>query len=210
MTIQRLLAFPKQASSEARGIVLDVIRANNAPLSTRELFEKSVKVPAPRSSSSRPLTAWARHLKTVTPLPPHPDHPVRSLSYLKHTVMEDLLRTRDVKKVHVKRVLNHEEIQQRLSTMTKAQLKKSSPDTLSQLQSTWMWQVVEKSKKPAVKAEAEVKVFGAEVGVGEDWSHLNKRRRRAREGKVARDVKWMRKVQRARENENSEPAPPLS
>jgi hypothetical protein len=43
-------------------------------------------------------------------------------------------------------------------------------------------------------------VFGWEVGVGEDWSHLNKRlgRRRAREEKVARDVKWLEKLQSAR------------
>jgi hypothetical protein len=46
--------------------------------------------------------------------------------------------------------------------------------------------------------EKDEEVFGAEVGVGEDWSHLNKRRRRAREEKVSRDVKWIRKLQKAR------------
>lgn len=41
-------------------------------------------------------------------------------------------------------------------------------------------------------------MFGAEVGVGEDWSHLNKRRQRAREGKVARDVTWLKDLQKIR------------
>jgi hypothetical protein len=64
-----------------------------------------------------------------------------------------------------------------------------------------MWQLVDKSKKWSLedtKKDDEEEVFGTEVGVGEDWGHLNKRRRRAREGKVARDVKWLEKVQRAR------------
>ncbi len=85
--------------------------------------------------------------------------------------------------------------------MSKAQLKKTSVEALSQPVSTWMWQLVDKSAKPVRESKDEgAKVaFGAEVGVGEDWSHLNRRRRRVREEKVARDVKWMRKVERARE-----------
>ena len=64
-----------------------------------------------------------------------------------------------------------------------------------------MWQLVDKSKESSSQGSKKVgeeEAFGAEVGVGEDWSHLNKRRQRAREEKVARDVKWMKKVQRAR------------
>jgi hypothetical protein len=53
------------------------------------------------------------------------------------------------------------------------------------------------------KEEEGAAKFGAEVGVGEDWGHLNKRRRRAREEKVQRDVKWMRKVQRVRTEDES-------
>jgi hypothetical protein len=63
-----------------------------------------------------------------------------------------------------------------------------------------MWQPIDKSANPVRKSKDEdaTVVFGAEVGVGKDWSHLNRRRRRVREEKVARDVKWMRKVQSAR------------
>jgi len=64
-----------------------------------------------------------------------------------------------------------------------------------------MWQLVDKSKWSSfegTKKNEDEEVFGGEVGVGEDWSHLNKRRRRARDEKVARDVKWMEKLQTAR------------
>ena len=85
--------------------------------------------------------------------------------------------------------------------MSKAQAKKTSVAALSQKPvSTWVWQLVDKSKKASFvnTKEKEEEVFGAEVGVGGDWSHLNKRRRRVREEKVMRDVRWIRKVQKAR------------
>jgi hypothetical protein len=87
--------------------------------------------------------------------------------------------------------------------MSKALAKKKSKSVvaLSQPVSTWMWQVVDKSKESpfdSTKKDADEEVFGAEVGVGEDWSHLNKRRRRAREGKVSRDARWTRRLEMAR------------
>lgn len=89
-----------------------------------------------------------------------------------------------------------------MATMTKVQVKKTSVTALSHPVSTWMWQLVDKSSRESAlegtKKDEDEEVFGAEVGVGEDWSHLNKRRRRAREEKVARDVKWLEKLQTAR------------
>jgi hypothetical protein len=45
---------------------------------------------------------------------------------------------------------------------------------------------------PTAVVKVEAKKGGEEVGEGEDWSHLNRRRRRARVGKVARDVRAVR------------------
>ena len=57
----------------------------------------------------------------------------------------------------------------------------------------WVWKPIDKSKLPLPPApKPPRKVFGTEVGVGEDWSHLSKRRGRARVGKVRRDVSAMR------------------
>ena len=114
-------------------------------------------------------------------------------------MLEDLIRTRDIKKVHIKRVLSPTEIEQRKATMSKAQLKKTSAASLSQPLSTWVWQLVDKttsSSKEGDKDAGKDDVFGAEVGVGEDWGHLNKRRRRTREEQVQRDVKWVQKLRR--------------
>ena len=130
-------------------------------------------------------------------------HTIYARSYLKRTVLEDLVRTRDIKKVHSKTELSPAEIEQRKVTMSKAQLKKTSAASLSQPLSTWKWQLVDKAKLPSSKGGDKDKskevVFGAEVGVGEDWGHLNKRRRRTREEKVQRDVKWVGKLGRVRE-----------
>ncbi|KAF8500385.1 hypothetical protein F5888DRAFT_1681637 [Russula emetica] len=196
MVVQRLLAWPKQASSEARNIVIGVIKSHNEPISTRDVFELAVKVPAPPGANGEPLTPWAKYLRNSKPPPSHPNHPVRSLTYLKQTILEDL-------KVHIKRVLSPAEIEQRMATMSKAHAKKTSVAALSHPVSTWMWQLVDKSKLKessleGAKKDKDEEVFGAEVGVREDWSHLNKRRRRAREEKVARDVKWIEKLQSAR------------
>ena len=220
MVVQRLLAWPKQATSEARNIVLGVIKSHNEPISTRDVFKLAVKVPAPQGANEGPLTPWAKYLSNTKPAPPYPNHPVRSLryvfhatlvahnlnahytrSYLKLTILEDLVRTRNIEKVHIKRVLSPEEIEQRMATMSKAHAKKMSATTLSHPVSTWMWRLVDESKVSSLEGttkDEDEEVFGREVGVGEDWSHLNKRRRRAREGKVERDVKWMEKLQRAR------------
>jgi hypothetical protein len=87
-----------------------------------------------------------------------------------------------------------------MATMSKAHAKKTSVAALSHPVSTWMWQLVDKSrlKSSLEGTKKDEEVFGAKVGVGEDWSHLNKRRRRAREEKVARDVKWIEKLESAR------------
>ena len=87
MVVQRLLAWPKQASSEARKIVLDVIKSHNEPISTRDIFKLALKVPAPPGYNAEPLTPWAKYLKNTKPPPPYPNHPVRSLQCVFHATL---------------------------------------------------------------------------------------------------------------------------
>ena len=87
MVVQRLLAWPKQASSEARNIVLGVIKSHNEPISTRDVFKLAVKEPAPRGANGEPLTPWAKYLRNSKPAPPFPDHPVRSLRCVFHATL---------------------------------------------------------------------------------------------------------------------------
>ena len=84
MVVQRLLAWPKQATSEARNIVIGVIKSHNEPISTRDVFKRAVKVPAPLGAVKEPLTAWAKYLRNTRNPPTHPNHPVRSLTCVFH------------------------------------------------------------------------------------------------------------------------------
>lgn len=86
MVPHRLLAWPKQASSEARNIVLSVLKSHE-PISTRELFNLAVKVPAPPGHNKGPLGPWARYLKNSNTAPSHPDHPVRSIRCVFHATL---------------------------------------------------------------------------------------------------------------------------
>lgn len=57
----------------------------------------------------------------------------------------------------------------------------------------WVWKTIDPSTIPVKKpAPPPRPLYGTEVGVGEDLGHLSKRRRRARLGKISRDVSYMR------------------
>jgi len=69
----------------------------------------------------------------------------------------------------------------------------------------WLWRIIpEKPKQVAPDASTDALPAGiadlppSAVGVGEDWGHLNKRRQRARERKVKRDLKLMTSIQDAK------------
>lgn len=70
-------------------------------------------------------------------------------------------------------------------------------DQIVDLSRAWVWRPMPKLPEP--KPEPVKQLYGTEVGAGADWSHLNKRRRRAREEKVARDIGWMRMFDRERQ-----------
>ena len=105
-------------------------------------------------------------------------------------------KIQEVEKFHTARTLSDEEIQHRLATMTKS-ARKAKGDSLPTKTDVWLWRARERPPPPP-EPKKEKPVFGAEVGVGEDWSHLNKRRQRAREEKVARDVTWLRDLRKIR------------
>jgi len=105
-------------------------------------------------------------------------------------------KIQEVEKFHTARTLSDEEIQHRLATMSKS-ARKAKGDSLPTKTDVWLWRARERPPPPP-EPKKEKPVFGAEVGVGEDWSHLNKRRQRARGEKVARDVTWLRDLRKIR------------
>ncbi|EGO03398.1 hypothetical protein SERLA73DRAFT_149716 [Serpula lacrymans var. lacrymans S7.3] len=111
-----------------------------------------------------------------------------------------------VEKVCTKRTLSQAEVEQRLQTMTKS-ARRQQGDLLSTAVNTWLWQAKVKQKpKPSASGKHQKSLLkpepprftSAAVGHGEDWSHLNKRRQRARKLKVQRDLNWMWKLQNTR------------
>ncbi|KAI0314407.1 hypothetical protein OF83DRAFT_452638 [Amylostereum chailletii] len=190
----QLYPWVYNVTAPARDIVRNVIRTSSTPLSTKNIFKQAVKQ-VPSSTSPAPTKAMLKRMSG--PLPSHPEHPVRSISYLKHIVLPELVKRKEIELVHTQRTLTQEEINARMASMTKAQ--RARAGTLSATISSWVWQARDYQPQPVVQKE-EVVTFGTEVGVGEDWGHLNRRRRRARETKVKRDVKWMRKLIRAKDS----------
>lgn len=116
------------------------------------------------------------------------------LSYLKSAVLPALAYNNVIQKVHTSVTLTPEELEARLQNLDKSARRTAN---LQSIQEVFAWRPKVQQAPPKPKPEPEV--FGKEVGVGEDWSHLNKRRRRAREASVARDVKWLRELEKVRE-----------
>ncbi|KAI0065031.1 hypothetical protein BV25DRAFT_1822133 [Artomyces pyxidatus] len=196
----RFYPFARTTTSQARDVVRNIIRSSATPLSTRDIFKQAVQQ-ATGSSASR--STRANPVANDPHEPPYPDHAIRSMTYLKTIVLPELLGRKEIEKIHMQRTLSAEEIERRRASMTKAAQRAHANDPAKTIDS-WVWKAREfVPKAPVVKQEEPV--FGVEVGVGEDWGHLNRRRRRAREMSVKRDVKWMRKLQRAKQ-----PPPSLS
>ena len=113
------------------------------------------------------------------------------ISYLKRIVLPTLVRQRWIEKVHSVREMTAEELAARKNAPAKSARKAAEQGMAHE----WFWQrrIIQVQNPPKPK-----EVFGAAVGVGEDISHLNKRRQRSRQEKVAADVEWLHDLEKAR------------
>ncbi|KAI6106581.1 hypothetical protein EDD16DRAFT_1623180 [Pisolithus croceorrhizus] len=187
--ISRLHDWPRYCLPRARKIALGIIKAN-APLSTQDIFRlangnataqpPSAQVAAANTTRILKLTGY-RGVK-----PPFTGSQIRSVRYLKKVVLPSLANDKEIEKFHTK-------IESKQSRTT----------------DVWLWRVKDRkqsaqSQQATTRNTAETLPPGiadlppAAVGVGEDWSHLNKRRQRAREKKVERDLKRMMTLQDAK------------
>ena len=99
----------------------------------------------------------------------------------------------EIQKIHTSVELTAEELEARLQNMDKAARRTAN---LQSVQQVWAWKPKAPQNPP--KPKPEPVVFGKEVGVGEDWSHLNRRRKRAREASVSRDIRWLLELEKVR------------
>lgn len=118
-----------------------------------------------------------------------------SASFLKNSVLPILEGNKELEVVRTTRIpFNPASVQRAgVKRKTKQETSKAASAAAPAPITVWVWKTVDKSKIPPPPVpKPPPKVFGTEVGVGEDWSHLSKRRQRARIGKVRRDVRAMK------------------
>ncbi|KAJ7596563.1 hypothetical protein C8J56DRAFT_1040836 [Mycena floridula] len=177
--LNKLTRFDRQRTNAARvgGKMITKILSSNkysAGLTSAELFDLvHQREPPTRFWKYTPpsLKYVPPSKKNPAPEPPHPEHPVRSLSFLKSNVLPMLEAKKAISRVSATRRTVH--------------------DTSEK---TWVWKQIDQRTLPSRRPAPPKTVFGKEVGVGEDWGHLSKRRRRARYGKVRRDVEVMKEI----------------
>ncbi|KAJ3547232.1 hypothetical protein NM688_g5423 [Phlebia brevispora] len=190
MATVNVRAFVHRALPEALDIVRSVVSAHPAPLRTKELYSLALK---------QPVEGKVQHILRPelvdpkdTPLPPHAEHPIRSMSYLKRVVLPVLAKENFVKKVHSVRQMTTEEIAALKTTPSKSARKTAEQGVVHE----WSWAL--KGPMPIQKPQPPKTIDPKEIAFGGDISHLSKRRQRSRQKTIARELEWVKELEQAR------------
>jgi hypothetical protein len=203
MSVVQQLAKAATATRVEAGlfIVRKVLSENASGLTTQELYRLALKE-KPASAFRPPVNPAPRHVDPkvkVPPTPPHLEHPVQSMSFLKRTLLPTLEQKREFRKARITRTIEQHQSTANQPTGKAAKRKATSHTgtiaaavaaAKAERTSTvdaWVWRPFSGPKRIPDNAIQwpKRKPFGEAVGMGEDWSHLNKRRQRARTRKVA-------------------------
>ncbi|TFL07366.1 hypothetical protein BDV98DRAFT_557745 [Pterulicium gracile] len=190
-----------KAASAARvdaGLVVirKILTENTSGLTTQELYRLALKEKAP--SSFRVPAPVERYVppagRQSPPEPPHPQHPIHSMSFLKHHILPVLEQKGEFRKSRITRTIEQRQAAPSQSS-GKGKRKDASASSASSPSATvttttvdaFVWRPFAGPRRIPDKALQwpQNKPLGEELGIGEDWSHLNKRRQRARTRKLA-------------------------
>ncbi|KAF8067885.1 hypothetical protein FPV67DRAFT_1163167 [Lyophyllum atratum] len=198
----RVVQQNQLALREGVKIVRNILATTPAPtgFTTNELFKLALKEAPPAEyqppvqPTPPPVPTMHKHKKRPkleVPEAPHPEHPVRSMSFLKRHILPFLEGQRELKKGLAERVPAHASV---AAATKKGKLAQDAAGGAGSAKAKiWVWQPVDPSTLPPPPAPKEPKVvYGEEVGVGEDLGHLSKRRERARREKIRADVHAMK------------------
>ncbi|KAF8157035.1 hypothetical protein B0H34DRAFT_711749 [Crassisporium funariophilum] len=216
ITPQLILRQRQIAIREGVNIVRNLLKENRFPngFTNQQMFKAAVRQPPPPGFEpykvisppqpkfvARKLQKWEIEKLPPSIAPTHPEHPVRSVKFLKTEILPILEGLKLLKIVRQPRVVNIEgEVEEPLPTGKVTQQKKKK--ALSDME--FLWKAIDPATLPKPPAPTPPKVVvGTEVGVGVDFSHLNKRRRRARVEKVSNAVTRMKSYRAERENKQS-------
>ncbi|KAJ3514708.1 hypothetical protein NLJ89_g2219 [Agrocybe chaxingu] len=189
-------------------LVRSILQRTSFPngFTTKQLFDIAVQEPPPKDFPPYPLSLPSAKdvqkpskkaknaFKPIAPLYPtfRADHPIRSIKFLKTEILPVLAGRQEIRMTHQPRT----DLAPVPETPTKGKKKKKT----SHMEFVWKPIPPENRwvpKPPPPKKE----VVGTEVGVGADFSHLNKRRQRARVEKVSAAVMRMKEYRQQRGEE---------
>ncbi|KAK7451053.1 hypothetical protein VKT23_012728 [Stygiomarasmius scandens] len=199
---------PQQTSAIREGLrMARKIFANeqsSSGLTTSELYKLMLKekpeAEFEKCDVKEFMFAKAGGKTAAPPLPPHPEHPIRSMSFLKHQVLPILEGNKEIRLATTTRIPTISQTESKEQAQNRSKGKKRASETASATTAApspitvRLWKSVTHpvQKTQEVNWGPYAKSFkpdGHEVGVGEDWGHLNRRRRRARLVAVQRDHK---------------------
>ncbi|KIJ51283.1 hypothetical protein M422DRAFT_26696 [Sphaerobolus stellatus SS14] len=211
----------KIPSARGREIVLDILKSAPKPLLIRDIFQQvhakfpdaktDVKlqeghvVNAFRNSGRNPF-------ESKFP-PPFPDHPIRSVKYLRSIILPDLQKKHLATKVHAPREPTPQELEIKKQKKTKKSAVKVVINRKG-LVDEWRWTLdqpktqkeiihdvlrIEKAKEGQERWKKKKLEKAKKVAFLEEWGHLNVRRQRARPKKLARTEALAAIVAEARE-----------
>jgi len=217
----RVLAHNKTAVVQSLGLIrkiIDTEQFRTSGLTTAEMFKLALKEPPPGNFEKYEIPSETEihftnsgQRKILPPNPPNPEHPVRSIRFLKTQVLPVLEGLKEVRMATGKRftvIPAKVEANAKAKQAAKGKGKSNAaaattsaapPTTISH--NVMLWMPTQKPRVPKTKSHSPpIVLSGAAVGAGEDWGHLNKRRNRARNGKVKREIQLIKEVKKA-ENE---------
>ncbi|KAF5364782.1 hypothetical protein D9758_009346 [Tetrapyrgos nigripes] len=135
--------------------------------------------------------------KTVPPLPPHPEHPIRSMSFLKQQVLPIMEGNKEIRLATATRIptIVVEDVREGQSK-NKGKSKPAASVAAAEAPSPVLVRLWKPITQPIPKMQdpnfgKDLKPEGHEVGVGEDWGHLNKRRKRKRLVMVKKEYRFL-------------------
>lgn len=188
--------FSRLPAKDGLTAVSNVVKRQTAPIKTQDLYKQALKESVEGSSESNGI----RSMRYVLVVQYNNLSNQNSYSYMKRVLLPTLVDQRVVKQIHVKPTLIGNEKVQQLAKLSKSQRQSQSVKVALHGYFGWVPSEPQPIPEPTIPKEP----LGAAVGVGEDWSHLNKRRQHSRVKKVQRDVEWVKELDAARQSATKE------
>ncbi|KAG6888806.1 hypothetical protein C0995_005826 [Termitomyces sp. Mi166 len=187
---------------------------HDAGMTTEELYQLALQQPPPSGYYNPhikdgvpfpplPPPAKKGKKKEQPPGPPNPEHPVRSKAFFKRNILQYLVGTQEIVKLRSERMSESNQLFKINKKGKKVPLYLTNVGQVKH--SVWVWKSIHavdlttiKLKPPTNKPPPipslprQREPFGAEVGVGEDLSHLSKKRQKARRVEIRRDLHMMK------------------